>query len=350
MRIPDDFGELERRMAGSRPVQAIRRGGFRLVLAILGALAAVIGVFTSYYTVEAEGRAVVKRFGSVVSIAPPGLHFKWPFGIDRATFVPTEIVQKEEFGFRTSVVRRGEPSRYDRSGLNRDEALMLTGDLNVINVEWVVQYRIVDPDKWMHQVRDQRGTIRDVSESVMRQVVGNRVGGDVLTVGRVSIASEVKDSMQEILDEYQLGIHISAVEMQDVTPPEQVAAAFNEVNEARQEKERLVNLAEKERNQLLPRARGVAAQLVSEAQAYATERVNASKGQTARFTSLVEEYKKAEDLTRQRLFLEMVDDVLPNIESLYVVDGAVNAPIPLLDLGAAGSKVRNASVKREEER
>ncbi|MCA8942734.1 MAG: FtsH protease activity modulator HflK [Planctomycetes bacterium] len=338
-------------MAGSRPVQAIRRGGVRLVLAILIGLVVLIGIFSSYYTVEAEGRAVVKRFGRVVSIEEPGLHFKWPFGIDQATFIPTEIVQKEEFGFRTAAVRRGEPSRYDRSGRNRDEALMLTGDLNVINVEWVVQYRIVDANQWMHKVRDQRGTIRDVTESVMRQVVGNRVGGDVLTVGRVSIASEVKERMQDIFDAYELGIHVSAVELQDVTPPEQVAAAFNEVNEARQEKERLVNLAEKERNQVLPRARGEAAQLISEAQAYATERVNASKGQTARFTALVEEYRKAEDLTRQRLFLEMVDEVLPNVESLYVVDGATNAPIPLLDLGAAaGSRVRNAAAKREEER
>ena len=347
MRIPEDFGELERRMSGSKPVQALKRGGFRLFGAIFVLLLFVIGIFTSYYTVAADGQAVVKRFGRFTGTKGPGLHFKLPFGIDQQFFVETERVQKEEFGFRTTSTSR-RPSRFDDKSY-QDEALMLTGDLNVINVEWVVQYRIHDPEKWLHQVRDQVGTIRDVSESVMRQVVGNRLGEDVLTVGRVSIAAEVKQAMQGILDQYALGVTISAVEMQDVTPPREVEAAFNEVNEARQEKERLVNLAQKERNQFVPRARGEASRTLSEAQAYATERVNVAKGDTARFAALVQEYKKAEELTRQRLFLEMIDEVLPHVESLYIVDSNTSAPIPLLDLGAAaGSRViRKPSTEEE---
>ncbi|MBK8974776.1 MAG: FtsH protease activity modulator HflK [Planctomycetes bacterium] len=342
MKIPDDFSEWERRLRSVGKGRSIGKPSGRLILTAIALLVALIGVLSAYYTVAPEGKAVVTRFGAVHAVQEPGLHFKLPFGIDVVHFVPTERVLKEEFGFRTDPeIRPGSANRYARGRVGQDEALMLTGDLNVINVEWVVQYQIAEPEDYLFQVNDPTQTIRDVSESVMRRVVGNRIGSDVLTVGRPAIAAAVKEEMNRILRGdpadpadrgYRIGVKVTAVEMQDVTPPDVVAPAFNEVNEARQQKERAVNLAEKERNQVLPRAKGEAEQVVSEAEAYATERVNAARGETARFVALLEEYRKAEEITRQRLFLEMVDAVLPRIRSLYVMDSNGTSPLPLLNL------------------
>ncbi|MFW5841101.1 MAG: FtsH protease activity modulator HflK, partial [Planctomycetota bacterium] len=234
-----------------------------------------------------------------------------------------------------------------KGGTERQESLMLTGDLKVIDVEWVVQYRIDDPDKWLHQVRNPRETIRDVSEAVMRRVVGNRLGSNALTEGRPEIAEEVKREMQLILedgkeggDDYEMGIHIGSVEMQDVTPPDPVKPAFNEVNKARQEKESLINEAEKLRNRIIPRARGEAEQTISEAEAYAAERVNAAKGQAARFLAILEEYSKAPEVTRQRLYIEMADSVFPGLGQIYILQQGANQPLPLLDMNRAGAAGR----------
>lgn len=334
MRIPDDFKEFERRIRAGAALKRLRLGA---VLGVIGVIFLLIAAFTSYYTVAAEGQAVVKRFGAVVEISDPGLHFKLPFGIDKATFVETRRVQKEEFGFRTEDV--GRRTRYTQAELD-DESLMLTGDLNVVDVSWVVQYLIRDPNRWLHGVENPEDTIRDLSEAVMRRVVGNRLGSDVLTVGRAEIANKVKDELQRILDSYKIGVQIDRVELQDVTPPDPVKPAFNDVNDARQEKERLVNVAEKERNQVIPRARGEAAQTVSEAQAYAAERVNAAKGEAARYTAILEEYEKGKEVTRQRLYLEMLDEVLPKIRTLYVIDETGTSPLPLLDLTRGGGENR----------
>ncbi len=309
-----------------------------------GALVALLAAvaYSSFYTVEPDGKAVVKRFGAVVDIADPGLHFKLPLGIDTATFVPTERVLKQEFGFRT--VSAGQRTQYRRDGNLKDESLMLTGDLNVLDVEWVVQYQISDPDKYLHSVRDRTETIRDVSEAVMRRVVGNRLGSDVLTVARVSVANEVQEAMQVILDDYEMGVHLAAVELQDVTPPEPVKPAFNAVNEARQERERLINEAEKERNRIIPRAKGTAEQVVAEANAYRTERVNEARGAASRFSSILTEYRLAKEVTRRRLFLEMIDDVIPKVGTLYVVDGgATTGALPLLDLDKANPKKKESA-------
>ncbi len=308
---------------------------------LLVVLVILIGLFTSFYTVEPEGKAVVKRFGRVVAIRDPGLHFKLPFWVDSANFVPTERVLKQEFGFRT--VGAARRTSYTRTGATKQESLMLTGDLNVIDVEWVVQYRIYDPDKYLHRVREPRETIRDVAEAVMRRIVGNRLGSDVLTVGRVGVAAEARDQMQKILDDYDMGIHVGTVELQDVTPPDPVKPAFNEVNKSRQEREQLINEAERQRNRVIPKAEGEAAQTVAEAQAYKAERVNAAKGEASRFTAILQEYRQAKDVTRRRLFLEMIDQVIPNIGKLYVVESTQSPPLPLLDLnsaGAAGSRKR----------
>ena len=305
-----------------------RIAGIAFVVAIV--LLIVVGVVTSFYTVAPEGRAVVKRFGKVVKVQEPGLHFKLPFWIDRAHFVPTERVLKEEFGFAT--LQPGQKTRYAKTREHEKQSLMLTGDLNMIDMEWVVQYRISDPDEFLHRVRNQRETIRVVSEAVMRRIVGNRLGSDVLTLGRVEIATEAQRQMQEILDSYEMGVRISTIELQDVTPPETVKPAFNEVNEARQQREKLINEAEKARNQAIPRAKGEALKIIAQAEGYAAERVNRAKGEASRFEAVLTEYKEAPEITRRRLYLEMIDDVMPKIGRVYFVQPGQSAPLPLLHL------------------
>ncbi|MEQ8955856.1 MAG: FtsH protease activity modulator HflK, partial [Gammaproteobacteria bacterium] len=263
-------------------------GGAGVVVLILLAW----GALTSFYTVQPEERAVVKRFGSVKGITDPGLHFKIPFGIDRVQWVATERVLKQEFGFRTEGTRQGARSTYSADQFE-DESLMLTGDLNMIDVEWVVQYRINDPIKFLYQMREPTRTLRDISESVMRRIVGNMLGSEVLTIGRVEIQQRAGDEIQEILDQYDAGISISTVEMQDVVPPPAVQPAFNEVNEARQERERMINEAQKRVNQEIPNAEGAALRTVAEAQGYATERVNRADGESTRFSAVLREYQQA---------------------------------------------------------
>ena len=308
----------------------VNKASFGSIGIVIVVVILIAGLVSSVYSVQTDGKAVIKRFGRVVAIKPPGLHFKLPFGIDQDYFVPTERVLKEEFGFRT--VQPGRQTQYRKNRDTETESLMLTGDLNVIDVEWVVQYRILDPVKYMHEVRQPVDSIRDISEAVMRRIVGNRLGSDVLTVGRVTIAAEVKSELQQILNTYKMGVSIERIELQDVTPPESVKPAFNEVNEARQQLERLINEAEKKRNQVIPRARGEADQTIAEAEAYRAERVNQAKGEAARFTELVTVYHQAPDVTRQRLYIEMMNEVLPTVDKLYVVDDSVEGILPLLNL------------------
>ncbi|MCC5830870.1 MAG: FtsH protease activity modulator HflK [Phycisphaeraceae bacterium] len=291
----------------------------------------LVVALTSFHTVAPEGQAVVKRFGKVVDIRPPGLHFKWPLGIDRAYFVPTERQLTEEFGFRTlSVSGR---TQYEKRPEHRDESLMLTGDLKVIDVEWVVQYRVEDANLFLHRVREPEKTIRDISEAVMRRIVGNSLGSRVLTEKRVEVAQKARDELEEILKSFDMGVVVRRIELQDVTPPERVKPAFNEVNQAEQERERLVNEAEKRRNQVIPRATGQALQVIAEAQGYAMERTNRARGEADRFTAIFAEYRNAPEITRRRLYLEMTDRVLPRIGQIYVVEPGQTGPIPLLNLG-----------------
>ena len=274
---------------------------------------------------------MIKRFGRVVAQREPGLHFKLPFGIDTAQMVPTARVLKQEFGFRT--VGIDGRANYRKDQQHRDESLMLTGDLKVIDVEWVVQYRVSDPDKFLHQVREPEETLRDISESVMRRIVGNSLGSDVLTEKRVEVATTSRIELQKAMDYFDLGIQISTIELQDVTPPGPVKPAFNEVNQAEQERERYINEAEKRRNQVIPRAEGEARQVIAEAQGYAAKRVNDAKGEAERFTAVYEAYRKAPEVTRQRMYLEMIDKVLPQAGRIFIMDENQTAPLPLLNLG-----------------
>ena len=309
---------------------ALRRYQKLIYLVPLIALVA-FGALTSYYIVQPEEEAVIKRFGRVVAQKEPGLHFKLPFGIDTAQMVPTARVLKQEFGFRT--VGIDGRTNYRKDQQHRDESLMLTGDLKVIDVEWVVQYRVSDPDKFLHQVREHEETLRDISESVMRRIVGNSLGSDVLTEKRVEVATTSRIELQKAMDYFDLGIQISTIELQDVTPPGPVKPAFNEVNQAEQERERYINEAEKRRNQVIPRAEGEARQVIAEAQGYAAKRVNDAKGEAERFTAVYEAYRKAPEVTRQRMYLEMIDKVLPQAGRIFIMDENQTAPLPLLNLG-----------------
>lgn len=327
---PPDLFDIVKKITGGGPP----RGGFGGVGGVIGVVALILVVWaalTSFYTVQPEQRAVVKRFGSVRGITDPGLHFKLPFGIDQIQLVATERVLKQEFGFRTQDTRQGGRSTYSPAQFE-DESLMLTGDLNMIDVEWVVQYRIEDPIKFLYRMREPTRTLRDISESVMRRIVGNMLGSEVLTIGRVEIQQKAGDEIQEILDQYDAGIRISTVEMQDVVPPPAVQPAFNEVNEARQERERMINEAQKRVNQEIPNAEGAALRTVAEAKGYATERVNRADGESMRFSAVLREYQRAPRVTRSRLYLETLNEVLPKIGQILVVQDGQVGPFPLLDV------------------
>ena len=299
------------------------------MLIAFGILLVVWGVLSSFYTVQPEERAVVKRFGKVRGIADPGLHFKLPFGVDSVQPVATERVLKQEFGFRT------EDTSSPRSRFSDDipdESLMLTGDLNIIEVEWVVQYRIKDPVQFLYSMREPTQTLRDISESVMRRIIGNRIGSEALTTGRVDIANTAAREIQEAMDRYENGIDVITVELQDVVPPARVQPAFNEVNEARQELERMVNEATRQANEAIPREEGTAKRTISEAEGYATQRVNRALGEVARFNAVLREYRNAPEVTRSRMYLETLSQVLPQVGSIVVMQDGQMSPLPLLNL------------------
>ncbi len=322
----------------SKPFQRLSLGA---VAAAVGVLALVIGSWTSAYTVEPEEQAVVTRFGKLLDVRGPGLHFKVPFGVDVATLVPTARVLKQEFGFRS--MAGGERTEYTQTPEHLAEALMLTGDLNVVEVQWVVQYQVSDPVAWLFQAGDPERTLRDVSEAVMRTIVGNRLLSATLSgPGRVAISVAARDQIEEILKGYGMGASIRTVELQDVVPPAAVRPSYNAVNESQQERERLINEAEKRRNQEIPRARGEALQLVNEAEGYRAERVNRARGDASRFKALAAEYRRAPDVTRRRLYLETMDTVLPKAAQVLVVEPGGSSPLPLLNLdgrpSAGGAK------------
>ncbi|MAT51859.1 MAG: FtsH protease activity modulator HflK [Porticoccaceae bacterium] len=319
---PPDLAEVFKQFSPKMPS--------RLSLIIPVLLIAGWGILSSFYTVQPEQQAVVKRFGEVVKITDPGLHFKLPFGIDQVQRVASARVLKQEFGFRTAG-EQDNRTRYSEADFS-SESLMLTGDLNVIDVEWVVQYRIQDPIKYLYEMREPERTLRDISESVMRRIVGNRLGSEVLTVGRVEIAETAREEVQDIMDIYDAGIHIITVELQDVVPPKAVRPAFNEVNEARQERERMINEATKRANQQIPRAEGEALRLIAEAEGYATERVNRSYGETARFRAMLQEYKAVPEVTRARLYLETMAEILPEIGQVIMVQEDHTGPLPLMNI------------------
>ncbi len=269
------------------------------------------------------------QFGKYVRSTEPGLHFKIPFGVEQVRKVPIQRQLKEEFGFRT--VRAGVKSQYSTKPY-AEEAAMLTGDLNAAMVEWVVQYRIVDPYKFLFQVRNVEKTFRDMSEAVMRRIVGDRTVNEVLTIGRAEVALQVQVELQNLCDQYDTGISVDQVVLQDVNPPDPVKPSFNAVNEAQQEKEKLINQAQSEYNREIPKASGEAEQTINEAEGYALDRVNRSQGDASLFNSLYGAYRLAPEVTRNRMYLETMTEVLPQVKSKTIVDDELRGLLPLLNL------------------
>lgn len=299
-------------------------------LPFLAVLIIILGVFlSSFYSIDTDEVGVIRRFGKYARTVEPGLHWKLPFGIERMDAVKVRRVFKEEFGYRT--VNPGVRMQYSSRGY-KDESLMLTGDLNVIEVTWIVQYRISDPEKFLFNIFEPRQTVRDVSEAVMRQTVGNSSVSEALTTRRLEINLTVQKKMQEILDHYQSGIRIDTVKLQDVNPPDEVKASFNAVNEAKQEKEKMINEARQVYNRIIPRATGEAEKTIREAEGYALRRINEAKGDAEKFTQIWSAYKEARDVTRRRMYLEALADILPKAGPVYIMDQQGHNLLPLLDL------------------
>ncbi len=315
-------------------------GGVRIFVVLLIVLA-LAG--TSVYQIEPEEVGIILRFGKYVRSEDPGLQFRIPFGIERLQRVQVQRQLKAEFGFRT--LQAGIRSESTSRGY-ADESAMLTGDLNAAVVEWVVQYHIDDPESYLFRVRNVDRTFRDMSEAVMRRVVGDRTVNEVITIGRQEIEDQAKVELQALCKTYQTGIRVDQVVLQDVNPPDPVKPSFNEVNQAEQEREQLINEAQSRYNQQVPRAEGEAQRTVQEAEGYALDRVNRAEGDAARFTSLYDAYRLAPDVTRRRIYLETLGEILPKAGRKIVVGADFEGMLPLLDLGGASPLPRPA---RQEE-
>lgn len=288
-------------------------------------LVVIWGALTSFYTVQPDEEAVVLRFGRYSATTGPGLHFKIPFGIDRALKLQTQQILQEEFGFRTTSTRSA-ASEYRKHGLDV-ESLMLTGDLNIADVEWVVQYQIANPYKFVFATSNPQKNIRDVSEAIIRRVVGDRLVNAVFE--RTGMATEAKALIQEVLDNYDMGIRIVAIEFQDVLPPEVVRPSFNDVNAARQELEQLINQAEARYNKVIPEARGRAEQTVAEAEGRARAIVNRSRGDADKFNAILAEYSRAPRVTKERLYLETMERLYSRFNKITLVDPEIKGLLPI---------------------
>ena len=290
-------------------------------------------VYSSFYTINPGERGVVLRFGKYVKTANPGLNFKAPM-VDQVYKVNVDAVRKEEFGFRTR--EPGQKTVYAKRGFD-NESLMLTGDKNVIDVEWIVQYKVLDPVNFVFKVADVQSAVRDVSESAIRRIVGN-MNFDYVLKNREVLAAATARELQAALNHYETGVKIVTVQLQDVNPPDAVKPAFNEVNEADQDMKRLVNEAEEAYNKVVPKARGQAKETIEEAHGYAVERTNGAKGDASRFLAVLKEYQGAKDVTRRRMYLETMQKVLPTVSEIYVIDKEQRSVLPLLDLSGTRKK------------
>ncbi len=324
---PPDLEDLLRQ-GQHRLRNLIPSGGQYGIISILIVFLIGLGLWTSYYTVPSDSVAVVQRFGKYLKEVPPGLHFKLPLGVDIATTVPVKRQLKQEFGFSTP----GAKDPYQSPTDGHKETEMVTGDLNAALVEWVVQYRISDPQKYLFEVREPSATLRYVSESVMREVVGDRTVDEVITIGRQEIETEALTKMQALTTKYAMGISIDQVQLKNINPPAPVQASFNEVNQAQQEKEKLINEARRDYNKIIPLAEGEKDQRIREADGYRLKRINEAEGDVARFSALLAEYSKAPEVTRRRIYIETMQDILPGIHSKIILDSQARSILPLLNL------------------
>ena len=305
-------------------------------LGLIGLIALVLIAFTASYTVPSDSVGIVQRFGKYVAEQSPGLHFKLPLGADAVTILPVKRQLKQEFGFASAGSTNPSQSQPDIGA----QAQMVTGDLNAALVEWVVQYRIAEPRKYLFDVRNPAETLRDLSESVMREVVGDRTVDEVITIGRQEIESEALTNMQELVAKYEIGVSIDQVQLKNINPPRPVQESFNEVNQAQQEKESLINAARREYNKVIPLAEGEKDQRIRAADGYRLKRINEAEGDAARFNAVMIEYSKAPEVTRRRIYIETLQEVLPDLDSKIIVDEKSQQILPLMHLNAAKESVQ----------
>ena len=328
-------------MATYEPPLTIDLGRFRgkrpprFIAIALVVIIGLVVILSTVFTIEPEEVGVVLRFGRYVRTADPGLNFRFPPPIEQLYKVPVQRQLKEEFGFRTQ--QAGVRSEYSPEDFSA-ESMTLTGDLNVATVEWIAQYRVTDPYKFLFKVRNVPSTFRDMNEAVLRAVVGDRSVTEVLTVGRQQIEDEVKLHLQELCDQYETGITVDQIVLQDVNPPDPVKPSFNEVNQAEQERERAINEARSEYNRVIPRARGEAEQLIQQAKGYATERVNRARGDAALFEEVLAAYRRAPDVTRRRIYLETMQAIYPRVQKKLLLSSDLKGVLPLIQLDQGGGK------------
>ncbi|MBN1518778.1 MAG: FtsH protease activity modulator HflK [Spirochaetales bacterium] len=310
------------------------RGRFSVTTVIIGLIvvAALVLLSTSFFMVDQSETAVVTTFGKVTGTKSAGLHFKLPFGIQRSYIVPTEIVHSEEFGFRTE--RADIRTQYDDSAVYNEESTMLTGDLNIVDVEWIIQYKIVDPVAWLFQMEDKYKTIRDISQSVLNMLIGDKAILSVLSPARTAIENDALSIMNENFTTYGVGIRVVSVKLQNIVAPQGVQAAFDDVNKAEQDMYRFINEGKEAYNKEMPRVDGEADRVVQIAEGYASERVNKAKGDVARFLAVYAEYVKAPEVTRERLYYEMMEDIFKDATGVDLVDSELGNFIPLKNLGS----------------
>ena len=292
-------------------------------------LVLIFAVWSSIYRVELEEEGVLMTLGEYSGLVQSGIHIKWPTPIQTVIKIPTKRELEMEFGQR----RQTESNRRTKRSEVEEESLMLTGDLNVAVVPWKTQYRIAEPDKFLFKVKDPIGTFRDMNEAVMREVIGDRSVNEVLTTGRQEIAAKMEEKLQKMCDQYENGLKINRILLQKVLPPKQVQDAFNEVNTAEQEKEKMINQARGDYNRIIPRARGEAEQTVQQAEGYAMDRVNRAKGDVSLYKDLLKAYKKSPEVTKDRIYLETMADVYPKIKQKIILDKDLEGILPLLPLG-----------------
>lgn len=326
-KIPDTPEELFRQ--GSQHVSKFSKWIPMLTIVLL------LGFFalTSFYSVDQGEVGVIRRFGKYSKTTQPGLHWKLPFNIDRLDKVRVERVFKEEFGFRT--ISAGVNTKYSKKTYD-EEALMLTGDLNVLDVSWIVHFKIKDPVHLLFNVRSPRETIRDLSESAMRQVIGDYSVNEAITTRKNEINQEVKLLLQNALDNYKSGVQIDKIELQEVLPPAVVKASFNEVNEAEQEREKVINQSWEAYNKVIPKARGQAEKTIRESEGYALARVAKAEGDATKFLDTWNAYKDAKEVTRRRLYLETLEEIIPSAGKIFVFEPEANNILPLLNLSEGG--------------
>ncbi len=299
-------------------------------LGIFGLAAVALMIYNAYYTIPSDSVGIVQRFGEYSAEKDPGLHFKMPLGIDTVTILPVKRQLKQEFGFATGGATNVSQNRPDFA----QQGQMVTGDLNAALVEWVVQYRIAEPRKYLFDTRNPAETLRDISESIMRLVVGDRSVDEVITIGRQEIETVALAEMQFLAAKYEIGVSIDQVQLKNINPPRPVQASFNEVNQAQQEKESLINAARREFNKVIPLAEGEKDQRIRAADGYRLRRVNEAEGDTARFNAVFAEYSKAPEVTRRRIYIETMQEVLPQLDNKIIMDENAQQMLPLMHLNS----------------